>query len=50
MLQLKIAGEAANIAYVGSAIEAIVTGGNAWWWSKSPHGMLWFSVCLGLLL
>lgn len=41
MLQLKTAGEAANFAYVGAAVGAITTGGNAWRWSKSPHGMLY---------
>lgn len=50
MLQLKTAGEAADFAYVGAAVGAIATGGNAWRWSKSPHGMLQFFVCLGLFL
>ncbi|KAH6826971.1 hypothetical protein C2S53_013316 [Perilla frutescens var. hirtella] len=35
---LKTAGEAADFAYVGAAVGAITTGGNAWRWSKSPHG------------
>ncbi|KAG6414706.1 hypothetical protein SASPL_122079 [Salvia splendens] len=35
---LKAADEAANFAYVGAAVGAITTGGNAWRWSKSPHG------------
>ncbi|XP_042043490.1 succinate dehydrogenase subunit 6, mitochondrial-like [Salvia splendens] len=35
---LKAAEEAANFAYVGAAVGAITTGGNAWRWSKSPHG------------
>ncbi|XP_047981970.1 succinate dehydrogenase subunit 6, mitochondrial-like [Salvia hispanica] len=35
---LKAAEQAANFAYVGAAVGAITTGGNAWRWSKSPHG------------
>ncbi|XP_042056033.1 succinate dehydrogenase subunit 6, mitochondrial-like [Salvia splendens] len=35
---LKAAEGAANFAYVGAAVGAITTGGNAWRWSKSPHG------------
>ncbi|KAL8473257.1 hypothetical protein ACS0TY_030187 [Phlomoides rotata] len=35
---LKTAREAAKFGVVGAAVGAVVTGGNAWRWSKSPHG------------